>query len=727
MLSPFFAFEERLLAEEAIAAYGFDALSILPDLIGDFVKEESNVAGRAFVATLAAVHRRLAWFNIILGEKDEAKRNLELSGAADPEGEAEALRRALARGERESRADSVNLLFVMRPPGAGGALSLGRVESVSANLRIAGEWSFFRKYDPELSIDGRILEQKDPFALQLADAVRFAERHFIDVLGKKTLARLPRHYSFFLPSGGADLSEAPAMTGGSAGLGFALLALALIDCLKTRPSSIRIRAAAAFTGSIGESGEILSVDDAGIEAKVRAAFFSPCRYLALPKGNRPRAEEMLRELEREHPARRLELVSHNSVVDLLSDERFVEHRTVSLAARLGASAFRKRKHLVTAAACAGTILVLALLLPPRYAREIARCEFRDNRLAFFNRFGVEFQSYTIPYHVNVRQNGVAPLADSTATLGRKMPCLPYTIVHEDILPGGGRELLFIGVESDPALTDPAGRIHVHLFSSHADSKLHVAIWDALWMLEDDKPSGYVQFELNACRLFDFDKDGSKELLLISRNHLWSPAAAIVISLEDGAYQTFRHNGHFYDYAIMDFNGDGADEIILAGVHNEPLRNSVVVVLDPRRIEGATPIGLNPRFIPPCNDAAMTYIKLPESIICSLLPEGECQQPQGVSVNKISAKEIWIGSQEGGNGRALMFYFDSSLSCVEVRCTDTYKAAYEGFRPQHNLKRLEEYLEDLRDEVEYWNGEGWRRRPAIRNIPRHGGISSAGGE
>lgn len=726
-LRPFISYEQSFLCDDAISGYEFDVISSLQTLIEELGALAPGGSTPEREAALSAVRRRLAWFHEILGESDEAMHQLKLAGAMDPPGEAATMRDDLAIGQKQSCADRMNLLFVMNPSVSTGALGLGKMAWASAKLRITGEWSAFRKHEPLLSIDGSILERNDPFADQLRKAVRFAEHHFIDVLGKKELQRLPRHYSFALGDRRSDIQTSLAMTGGSAGLGFTLLALANLDGLKMRSPAIRIRSMAACTGTIDDSGNILPVDDAGVELKVRAAFFSPCRSLAVPAGNRQRAEDALRILATEYPSRGLELVTVSNVTDVLRDARIVEWEPVSAAKSIGGLLFRKRKHLITATSCAGALLALALFLPPRYTQEAASCAFRDNRIDFINRFGFLFRSYEIPYAVNIRAARTDSPADPSDVDGAKSQPEPYRLYHEDIAPGGGREILFIGVASNPAKKAPAGTIHVHLFSTSGNSLLQVALWDTLSMMDDGQRADHVLFELNENCLHDFDQDGFKELFLLTRNHLNSPTAAVVLSLQNGTYRTFKHYGHLYAYSILDMNGDGTEEIILAGVHGHPLNAAVVAVLDPDHMEGATPVGFDPYFIPPCEDVATAYIKLPRSVICGLLPPGECQRPHAVSANPVRANEIWFGSKEGEHGRSLLFYFDSTWTCTRVGCTGTYETTYEIFRADHALKPLAEYLDDLRAEVEYWDGKGWTRQPIVRNFTQDQRISITGGE
>jgi len=173
-----------------------------------------------------------------------------------------------------------------------------------------------------------------------------------------------------------------------------------------------------------------------------------------------------------------------------------------------------------------------------------------------------------------------------------------------------------------------------------------------------------------------------------------------ISFEDQSVQTFAHYGHFNPRRIHDYNGDGRDELILAGVHGDPLDKGIVCVLDPLDMQGATPTGLDPSFVDFKEDAALLYIMFPQTVMCELL-EGKCSRPHAWSINP-EGEEIWFGVLEGVTG--LRFYFDSSWQCNCVKFIDTYISRYEALRKYYDLKPFREYEEDLRREVRYWDKE-----------------------
>lgn len=715
-LLPFVEYERALAHPSAILEYGFEALSFLVTVLGDFERPKTDVPVAGRETARALIHRRLAWFYIVLGEENEALRNLARAGAADPAGEAASMRRELIEHEDSGGGPGMDLPFVMQPPKMPDSAGLGKMARATSGIVLTSEYCFLKTHDPAPGMDGGVFKRDDPFYLQLIAAIRLAERLYNTASGWRSIRHYRRQIHFGFGKRHDDIEASTAVTGGSAGLGLSLLALAALSRLKMANWSIRIRSAVSCTGGIDDEGNILPVEDSGIGAKVRAAFYSPCRYFAVPVSNRARANETLHELKREHPSRGLEIVEFSNIREVIADTRIVETRPVSPFERFVAWASRNPKHMIVATASAAALLMFALLLAPRYADEAVRCELRGSAITFINRFGVEFNTFDLPYRIARGPGGMDSSFAINGADSVKAPWYSHRFFRQDIAPGNGKEILFVAVASNPVpATGPAGTIHIHLFSSKGKELHHWVLWDSLQMNEEGNLKNHTNFELNENELHDFDGDGMPELLILTRNHENSPMAVVVVYLKDGSYRTFRHYGHYYAYMIRDIEGDGTDEIILAAVHGKPLNASVVAIIDPEHMEGTTPVGLDPYFIPSQEDVAVAYIKLPESVMCDLLSPEICERPHAVSVNADSLGGAWFGSAEGP--MALKFHFDSSWRCIGIDCTGRYSKAYNEYGRTHDLKPLEEYFEDLRGQVEYWNGSGWTRQVIVRSHDR----------
>jgi hypothetical protein len=85
---------------------------------------------------------------------------------------------------------------------------------------------------------------------------------------------------------------------------------------------------------------------------------------------------------------------------------------------------------------------------------------------------------------------------------------------------------------------------------------------------------------------DIDRDGLKEILVTS-HHFWgSPNQFAVLDSAGHLKAEHWHPGHLPHLEVSDLNQDGYPEILLGGVNNG-YEQATLVVLDPRRIAGAS--------------------------------------------------------------------------------------------------------------------------------------------
>lgn len=610
---------------------------------------------------------------------------------------------AKTRGELGSPAENLeagNLFIplVHQPLKSLPSLLTGQMVQGALDIEVTGEWSLLRKRKPVIAFDGKILESQGPFARQLRAAAAIADDIFICDNAQRELARLPRHYLYSFLGSGAETAR--TYTGGSAGLGFALLTLNRLETLGLRRRQRRLKSRTAITGYLGPEGSVLPVDNAGLTAKLKSVFFSSCTHFVIPDENRAAAEATLAKLHEEFPARRLELVPVSSVEEAYRDDRIFELAHVSAGTVALKKMERKRKYVVAGASLLAAVIVMLLLIPPMFMKEISTFYVRNDVLHFENRFGVVFDTFAPGYHIFKCENKEPGLPPGLIQHEKDSPPIyAYNGFYEDITSDDGKEFLFVALEVDPTEKTPAGRIHIHLLSKSRKPLLHITLSDTLRMLENDKLDDHIKVNLTWNGFHDFDHDGRKELYIVARNHVLSPTVVHCVSLENGSIQTFAHYGYFNAFRIHDYNGDGSEEIILAGVHGDPLNRGVVAVLDPLDMQGTTPTGLDPSFVDFKDDAALLYIMFPKTVMCDLLG-GECSRPHAMTINPSGNSATWFGVQEGETG--LMYYFDPSWRCNDIQFITTYESRYRAFEKIHDLTPMDAYREELRREVRYWD-------------------------
>ncbi|HER43421.1 MAG TPA: VCBS repeat-containing protein [Candidatus Eisenbacteria bacterium] len=677
---------------------GHDALQALSralEKIRELVPESTRETIKAAAQT---VHASLAKRHLAAGDEEGARTHLEFASRADIPAEIETMRRDIESAAPKPGSGTLFIPLVQQPLKSLPSLIGGRMIRGELEIEMTGEWSILHRRKPVVAFGGKILESQGPFALQLRAAADAADHIFIHDNGQRELARLPRQYLYSFSGPGADTAR--AYTGGSAGLGFALLTLDKLDALGFRRRQRRLKGRIAVTGYLGPEGSVLPVDNAGIAEKLKTVFFSACTHFVIPEENRAAAARALERLNEEFPARRLELVTVASVEEAYRDDRIFQPAQVQAGSVALRKMGRRRKYLVAASALLIAAVVMLLLIPPIFTKEISRFYVEKDVLYFVNRFGVVFDTFTPGYHIYKCENKEPGLPPGLVLHKKDSPpAYAYNGFIEDVVAGGKKEFVFIALAVDPTAKNPVGRIHIHVLSDTREELMRITLSDTLRMLEEGDLVEHTKVNLLWNGLHDFDRDGRKELYIVARNYILSPTAAHCITLEDRSAQTFAHYGHFNALRILDYNGDGRDELVFAGVHGDPLDRGIVCVLDPLHMQGTTPTNLDPSFIEFQNDAALLYIMFPRTVMCELL-EGGCSRPHAMTINPEGGGVVWFGVQEGRT--SLRYYFDDSWNCTRVEPITTYESLYRALRKTHDLRTLEEYMEELCGKVRYWD-------------------------
>lgn len=699
----------RALRKVPPSSLSYDVLTRLPSLIARIQELAPGEITPDDEARLGETHENLAFYELFLGNEDRAMLHLGKAQETDPrqialQEKLKLLREKYNRLQAQSSADEIRFVSVYSSRGAGPEPRLGKIITAKGRIGITGEWSTFKRFKRIIAFEGRTLRAKDPFDDQLATAVDFAEGHFKQRLRIGELERLPREYHFSLLGGESSSNLRTRLTGGSAGLAFALLSLSSIDALGVRRGRRFIRSNVAFTGSVEADGSVRPVDKNALAAKVRSVFLSPCSSLVVPKDNLPEAAASLQEMKKQYPKRSFELVPIAHVLDAYDDERIVERKSFSTARVMLNKAKRRKKHLAVASSFFVALITLLLLLPPRLAHETSGYRLATGRVIFENSYRHDFSHYDLGYRVLDVPPKANPALDPDDTQSKA-----YQFFSGDVNGDGRDELLLASVESDSTETNHCGRFHVHLFTNDGQFLLHSSRLDSLVRAGGGERNVYRKFYY--CHGEPIDLDGDKHqdhfaFSLTDRDS--SPGVIGLISLADGSLQSFVHCGYLPRFACGKFDRDGKMEIVAAGTSNG-LNAAVVAVLDPAHMNGSSPDIFPQHFENLSDDIAKYYIKLPRSALCGV-PEMKIDKPEVTRINFDEHHMLTFAVTE--KDYVLIYSFDGNWRCVGIEPHTSYKSQYELLRKAYRLPELKSQLENLKNRVEYWTGSDWARTPTV---------------
>ncbi|MCX6143214.1 MAG: hypothetical protein NTZ35_08340 [Ignavibacteriales bacterium] len=203
---------------------------------------------------------------------------------------------------------------------------------------------------------------------------------------------------------------------------------------------------------------------------------------------------------------------------------------------------------------------------------------------------------------------------------------------------------------------------------------------------------------------DFERNGNTQVILAASQDPWYPNVLIRLNAKDGSYVSeYWHPGVIPYVVQKDLNGDGIDEIIMAGQNNR-FGQACLVVLDPRKITGYSPTP--EKYVPPGMPKGQEMYYL-------LFPVTDMKKGWIDVSNQVTKLAI----REGGLLEAAViepvydykaevyYYFDSTMTCVCVRGSDHFTAVHKQYEEQGRFTRVlgDEYYEDLRKNVLYWDG------------------------
>lgn len=203
---------------------------------------------------------------------------------------------------------------------------------------------------------------------------------------------------------------------------------------------------------------------------------------------------------------------------------------------------------------------------------------------------------------------------------------------------------------------------------------------------------------------DFDKDGDKEIIVNARHQTYYPAVLLKIDARSGKLiSEYWHSGHITTIMANDFNNDGIEEIFFWG-ENNGLNLAPLGVLDPRNLSGHAPSTESylPKDIPKGKE--LYYIVFPRPDLAKF-SERKRNYVNQVLFQKNGLIQVCVVEEISEKPYGVYFFLDSNMNCVKVG-DDVTTALHQKLEKEGKLtKKLDEqYYEDLRKQILYWDGE-----------------------
>jgi len=320
-----------------------------------------------------------------------------------------------------------------------------------------------------------------------------------------------------------------------------------------------------------------------------------------------------------------------------------------------------------------------LIILEENGKELWRHDFKIDGLADEAFYRVHFQ-----------------VVDSAVT-GHRLPSL----VIRDINGDGRNEVLFAVQKRD----DSYGERDLYCFNSSGTE---------IWHFKAGKEMVFggrtfsADYRIYGFSLHDINGDARQETVVISYHYPQWPCQLVVLDSRGKTIGDFWNSGYLTDIYYQDLDGDGREEMIVAGVNNQ--YGGALIIFDPARIDGCSPQSgeFKSETLPAGSEKY--YIRTPRTDVSLAL---------GDIVEGI--RNIWVTSSrrlEANTFYNLTYEFDFGLRCLN---TDWG----HGFMKEHNElaaagkihSTLDEFYRiTIKNGIRYWDGRAWvaEPTPVLRN-------------
>lgn len=204
---------------------------------------------------------------------------------------------------------------------------------------------------------------------------------------------------------------------------------------------------------------------------------------------------------------------------------------------------------------------------------------------------------------------------------------------------------------------------------------------------------------------DYNNDNSIEIIAVINHQGWYPGVILNIDAHTGKLiGEYWHSGSINGIICKDLDKDGNAEIIATG-ENNAYDLASLIVLDTRYLSGHSPAPhkYTPQNIIKAIEKYYLLISRSELKKYATHKRNRTFSPRFTSEGSLIISNI----EEYDNNYYSIFYtFDSTLICKKVEGEDKFVSLYNKFLADGKLtqKLDEQYFEELRKGVLYWNGE-----------------------
>ncbi|GMR25545.1 MAG: hypothetical protein BMS9Abin39_0851 [Ignavibacteria bacterium] len=438
----------------------------------------------------------------------------------------------------------------------------------------------------------------------------------------------------------------------------------------------------ALTGGLNEEGNILPVSEEVIKQKTATIFFSDVDVFVVNDGEKSFVINKLEELQKEYPERSLKIIGVEDFEDLLNRRNIVSIKKQHIAVR---SAKYARKHWANTVLSIVAALIIAYLFILDFDANPAAIEHSGKLRLIKNKNGKVLWQSKLKKEVNQINNNFAKISEKII----------------DIDGDGLNEVLLVNQDENLGHT---GRLDC--FSNNGE---------LLWKYEFDDSIETINEKFSNkfnIRIVGIDNLNGREVLyLFAQHNIYFPTAVFRLDAETGKRLpgTFWNPGGLGAGTLADMNSDGVNELYLTGLNNE-WETAVFFGLEKDSLYGRGPaFG---KYVYPDREISefLVYLSIPKSDY-SKYKNVRYPNPGRGNLYYLEHENLLSFGIIYGEYTELIgvgFRINQKYEIDELIITDQFRVKRDSLVAQGKLSLpltdTKEYVEILKDQVRYWNGE-----------------------
>ena len=226
------------------------------------------------------------------------------------------------------------------------------------------------------------------------------------------------------------------------------------------------------------------------------------------------------------------------------------------------------------------------------------------------------------------------------------------------------------------------------------------------------------YELMRLEIRDLNRQGGKEIIALIKHKSSFPSFILIFAPKGDLLGEYINTGALYYLIITDLDKDGLSEIIAGGA-NTAYSRPAIVILDPRVVQGSSPLPDHKEYalkgVP--RGTEKYYLLLPNTDLVNLYPSSFCQVGDlSFSANELSVHTCLPQTEEHPLFVGPIFRFHLNLHLLQLEPHDLFLLQRQELVRKGKLPPMgPNYIEELKKDLRWWDGERWVNRPTMNRL------------